>query len=55
MNTYFQAIGGKVDAQTGMISGVSVITEGLARGHKKMVDATTLQQVKPQPINVRRG
>jgi hypothetical protein len=46
MNAFFQIISSKVDASTGIIRGVSVITEGPARGHKKMADATTLSQVK---------
>ena len=34
-----------VDAESGMISGVSVITKGIAKGHDLIVDETTLAQV----------
>lgn len=37
---------GKVNAAEGIIYGVSVMTEGPARGHGVMCDAKTLQQVK---------
>jgi hypothetical protein len=42
----FSAIAGMVDAGAGVIYGVSVITEGVARGHNLLVDSTTMQQVK---------
>lgn len=35
-----------IDASSGVITGVSVITVGAAKGHGVYVDATTLQQVK---------
>jgi hypothetical protein len=42
----FAASAGAIDAQQGVIRGVSVITEGPALGHGVMVDRTTLEQVK---------
>ena len=42
----FAAGDGAIDAKTGTIRGVSLITEGPALGHGVMVDAKTLQQVK---------
>lgn len=42
----FAAAQGAIDAASGVIRGVSLITEGPALGHGVMVDATTLQQVK---------
>lgn len=42
----FAAAAGQIDAASGVIRGVSLITEGPALGHGVMVDATTLQQVK---------
>jgi len=42
----FAASAGKIDEQSGIIRGVSLITEGPALGHGVMVDAKTLQQVK---------
>lgn len=36
----------EINAEKGIISGVSVITEGDAKGHGMLVDSTTLQQVK---------
>lgn len=37
---------GKIDRESGIIHGVSVITEGNAEGHNEVVDALTLQQVQ---------
>jgi hypothetical protein len=42
----FSASAGQIDQQSGIIRGVSLITEGPALGHGVMVDAKTLQQVK---------
>lgn len=42
----FVASAGQIDEQSGIIRGVSLITEGPALGHGVMVDAKTLQQVK---------
>ena len=42
----FAASAGVIDAETGIIRGVSLITEGPALGHGVMIDAKTLQQVK---------
>jgi hypothetical protein len=42
----FAASAGVIDAQAGVIRGVSLITEGPALGHGVMVDSKTLQQVK---------
>lgn len=42
----FAAASGAIDAQQGIIRGVSVITEGPALGHGVMVDSTTLRQIK---------
>jgi|GEM_PF-1422479 len=36
----------EIDADSGVIQGVSVITEGVARGHNVLIDRTTLQQIK---------
>jgi hypothetical protein len=36
----------RIDRESGVISGVSVITEGLAKTHDKVVDAKTLRTVK---------
>lgn len=45
--SYFAtAVSEKVNADTGIIQGVSVITIGEAKGHKFQIDATTLSQVK---------
>ena len=44
---FFQSLAeSKVDRETGVISGVSVISVGEAKGHGMFVDATTLEQVK---------
>jgi hypothetical protein len=42
----FAASAGVIDAQTGIIRGVSLITTGPALGHGVMIDDKTLQQVK---------
>lgn len=42
----FAVAAGKIDAASGVIKGVSLISEGPALGHGVMIDATTLQQVK---------
>lgn len=36
----------RVDAEAGILRGVSIITEGEAKGHGMLVDSTTLEQVK---------
>lgn len=44
---FFQSLAeSKVDRELGVISGVSVISVGEAKGHGMFVDATTLEQVK---------
>lgn len=44
---FFSALAaGAVDAEAGIISGVSVITVGEAKGHEMFVDGTTIEQVK---------
>ena len=42
----FAASAGVIDAQAGIIRGVSLITKGPALGHGVMIDSTTLEQVK---------
>jgi hypothetical protein len=42
----FAVAAGKIDADAGVIRGVSLISEGPALGHGVMVDARTLEQVK---------
>src|SRR5690349_8684945 len=43
----FEAIStGRIDAASGTIFGVSVITAGNAKGHDMWIDSTTLAQVK---------
>jgi hypothetical protein len=45
--TFFAAAtGSRVDREAGILRGVSVITEGEAKGHDMIVDSVTLQQVK---------
>lgn len=44
--TYFSDILGRFDKQAGVIRGVSVITEGKAKGHDLIVDSQTLMEVK---------
>jgi len=47
MLKYFSAIAkSSVDSSSGIISRVSVLTEGTAKGHNVKIDATTLSQVK---------
>lgn len=42
----FSASAGVIDAEAGIIRGVSLITKGPALGHGVMIDSTTLEQVK---------
>jgi len=42
----FAASAGVIDAEAGIIRGVSLITKGPALGHGVMIDSTTLEQVK---------
>ena len=42
----FAATQGQIDTQTGVIHGVSLITQGPALGHGVWIDAKTLEQVK---------
>lgn len=44
--TYFSDIIGRFDKQAGKIFGVSVITEGKAKGHDLVVDSQTLMEIK---------
>ena len=44
--TLFSAITGSVDAQSGIITNVSVATIGEAKGHGVRIDGTTLQQIQ---------
>lgn len=45
--TLFAAVtGSQVDREAGVLRGVSVITEGVAKGHGMIVDSVTLEQVK---------
>lgn len=44
--TYFSDIVGRFDQENGKIYGVSVITEGKAKGHDLIVDSQTLMEVK---------
>lgn len=44
--TYFSDIIGRFDRDAGKIYGVSVITEGKAKGHDLVVDSTTLMEIK---------
>jgi hypothetical protein len=44
--TYFSDILGRFDKQAGKIYGVSVITEGQAKGHDLVVDSQTLMEIK---------
>jgi len=44
--TYFSDIIGRFDKQAGKIYGVSVITEGKAKGHDLVVDSQTLMEIK---------
>lgn len=45
-STASAAASARVDSVSGTIKGVSVITEGNAKGHGLVVDATTLEQVR---------
>jgi hypothetical protein len=42
----FSASAGAIDAEAGVIRGVSLITKGPALGHGVMIDEKTLEQVK---------
>jgi hypothetical protein len=44
--TDFAALSGNIDSQAGIISDVSVITVGEAKGHGMLIDAQTLMEVK---------
>lgn len=44
--TYFSDILGRFDKEAGKIYGVSVITEGKAKGHDLVVDSQTLMEIK---------
>jgi hypothetical protein len=44
--TYFSDILGRFDKEAGKIFGVSVITEGKAKGHELVVDSQTLMEIK---------
>jgi hypothetical protein len=44
--TDFAALNGQIDLQAGIISNVSVITVGEAKGHGMLIDAQTLMEVK---------
>ena len=44
--TDFAVLDGTIDAQAATITGVSVITVGEAKGHRMLIDAQTLLQVK---------
>jgi hypothetical protein len=44
--TYFSDILGRFDKDSGKIYGVSVITEGKAKGHDLIVDSQTLMEIK---------
>lgn len=44
--TDFAALNGHIDSQAGIISDVSVITVGEAKGHGMLIDAQTLMEVK---------
>lgn len=53
--TYFSDIIGRFDREAGKIYGVSVITEGKAKGHDLMVDSTTLMEIKDAAENLPDG
>ena len=36
----------RLNRETGLLAGVSIITEGLAKGHGQLIDRTTIEQVK---------
>lgn len=46
LTLFAAATGSRVDREAGILRGVSVITEGEAKGHGMIVDSVTLQQVK---------
>lgn len=51
----FEVFFGAVNSESGLISGVSVITQGVAKGHNKQVDFTTLEQVKKAAEAFKKG
>lgn len=53
--TYFSDIIGRFDKQAGKIYGVSVITEGKAKGHDLIVDSQTLMEIKDAAENCADG
>jgi hypothetical protein len=53
--TYFSDILGRFDKQAGKIYGVSVITEGKAKGHDLVVDSQTLMEIKQAAENCADG
>lgn len=53
--TYFSDIIGRFDKQAGKIYGVSVITEGKAKGHDLIVDSQTLLEIKDAAENCADG
>jgi hypothetical protein len=46
LTLFAAATGSRVDREAGVLRGVSVITEGEAKGHGMIVDSVTLEQVK---------
>ena len=44
----FAASAGVIDEANGIIRGVSLITEGVALGHKVVIDSKTLERSRPQ-------
>jgi hypothetical protein len=46
LTLFAAATGSRVDRESGILRGVSVITEGEAKGHGMIVDSVTLEQVK---------
>jgi hypothetical protein len=46
LTLFAAATGSRVDREAGILRGVSVITEGEAKGHGMIVDSVTLEQVK---------
>lgn len=56
MDVFFNAVeGSAINSESGVIAGVSVITEGQAKGHGILVDRTTLEQVKAEAIKFKDG
>lgn len=50
-----RGVSGSIDTTAGVIYGVSVITEGEAKGHGLKIDSTTLSQVKATAANFAGG